>query len=169
MPFTQRQNKPTTGCRPEDFAQFHPEGTLGRRLLLRAADVMHCGERLPVVRASDAFDHALVVMTNKSLGLAVIVDEAGKLIGVFTDGDLRRLSSRVRDWHVLDARAAHAQSRRPTGATAVVASTIRAELPAIECLRLMREQQITSLVVIDDDDKPIGLVRLQDVVNAGLA
>lgn len=157
------------GFRPEDFAQFHPEGTLGRRLLLRATDVMHAGERLPIVKATDAFDHALVVMTNKSLGLAIIVDEVGRLIGVFTDGDLRRLSSRVRDWHVLDARSAHAQSRRPAGATAVITSTIRPDLPAVECLRLMREQQITSLLVIDEQQRPIGLVRLQDLVNAGLA
>lgn len=157
------------GFRPEDFAQFHPEGTLGRRLLLRAADVMHAGERLPVVRASDPFDQALVVMTNKSLGLAIIVDEGGHLIGVFTDGDLRRLIARVSDWHVLDARSAHEKSRRPAGATAVPTSTITADLPAVECLRLMREQQITSLIVVDGESRPVGLVRLQDLVNAGLA
>lgn len=157
------------GFRPEDFAQFHPEGTLGRRLLLRAADLMHGGERLPIVRASDPFDLALVVMTNKSLGLAILVDEAGRLLGVFTDGDLRRLIARVSDWHILDARSAHAQSRRSADAPAVPISTVTADKPAIECLRLMREQQITSLVVIDEQSRPIGLVRMQELVNAGLA
>lgn len=157
------------GFRPEDFAQFHPEGTLGRRLLLRAADVMHRGDRLPIVRAAEPFDHALVVMTNKSLGLAILVDETGRLLGVFTDGDLRRLIARVSDWHVLDARSAHAQSRRSADAPAVPISTVTAEKPAIECLRLMRDQQITSLVVIDEHAHPIGLVRMQDLVNAGLA
>jgi arabinose-5-phosphate isomerase len=107
-------------------------------------------------------------MTRKQLGLAILVTADGTLVGTFTDGDLRRVFERVKDPRQLDARAAHARSRRSPSAPPVPISTVKAAHPAVECLRVMRDSQITSLIVVDDDDKPIGLLRLIDLVQAGL-
>ena len=87
-----------------DFAQSHPEGSLGKRLLLRAADLMHSGDHLPVVPADAGFHELMIEMNSKQLGLALIVDDAGRLVGTFTDGDLRRVYLRVDDTKRLTAR-----------------------------------------------------------------
>lgn len=156
------------GFGAEDFAQYHPEGSLGRRLLLRAEDLMHAGEDLPVVRADDSFHDVIVEMTRKRLGLTLIVERDDRLLGTFTDGDLRRILERVDDPRVLDARAAYASSRRAPTSPSVPVSSVRPAHPAIECLRIMQTSQITSLVVQDDAERPLGLLRLVDLVNAGL-
>ncbi len=157
------------GFEAKDFAQYHPEGTLGRRLLLRAEDLMHTGDELPLVRADDSFEHLLVEITRKQLGLTLICEADGKLLGTFTDGDLRRIFSRVPNPRELNVHKAHAQSRRSSTAPPVPISTVSGLLPAVECLRIMRKSQITSLVVVDDADKPVGLLRLMDLLAAGLA
>ena len=157
------------GFEAKDFAQYHPEGALGRRLLLRAEDLMHTRDELPLVRADDTFEHLLVEMTRKQLGLTLIREADGKLLGTFTDGDLRRIFSRVANPRELDARGAHAQSRRSSSAPPVPVSTVRGSELAVECLQIMRRSQITSLVVVDESDKPVGLLRLMDLLEAGLA
>jgi arabinose-5-phosphate isomerase len=157
------------GFEATDFAQFHPEGTLGRRLLLRAEDLMHTGDELPVVRADDSFEQLLVEVTRKQLGLTLICEADGTLLGTFTDGDLRRVFSRVPDPRELDAREAYARSRRSASAPSVPISTVYGSRPAVECLRIMRGSQITSLAVVDDGGKPVGLLRLMDLLDAGLA
>ena len=157
------------GFKAEDFAQYHPEGSLGRRLLLRTQDLMHTGQELPMVRADDSFENLLVEITGKQLGLTLICENDGKLLGTITDGDLRRIFSRVSNPHELDARTAHAHSRRSTTAPPVPISTVTGSTPAVECLNIMRRSQITSLVVVDELDKPIGLLRLMDLLQAGLA
>lgn len=157
------------GFSPEDFARYHPEGTLGRRLLLRAEDLMIAGDRLPRVRASDTFDRVLFEMSGKAIGLTLILEPDGRLLGVFTDGDLRRLFERVPNPRELTAVQAHARSRRSPDAPPVPASVVSVHKPAVDCLQLMREGQITSLVVVGDDGLPIGLLRLMDVIAAGLA
>jgi len=157
------------GFQPEDFAQYHPEGALGRRLLLRASDLMHSGPALPLVRADDTFDGLILEMTRKQLGMAVIVERDGQLLGTITDGDLRRVLERVAEPRSIDARTAHAKSRRPAESPAVPISTIEADHLAVDCLRIMRAEEITSLVVTGPGDKPIGLLRLMDLVNAGLS
>lgn len=156
------------GFQAEDFAQYHPEGALGRRLLLRAADLMHGDDALPVVRASDTFDDLILEMTRKRLGLALIVEPGGQLLGTFTDGDLRRTLERVVDPRQIDARTAYEKSRRPATAPPVPVSTIRRGHLAVDCLRIMRAAQITGLVVTDDDNRPVGLLRLMDLLDAGL-
>lgn len=156
------------GFQAEDFAQYHPEGALGRRLLLRAEDLMHAGEDLPVVPADASFDELLVEMTRKQLGLALIVERDGRLLGTFTDGDLRRIFERVGDPRRIDARTAHGKSRRLPSAPPVPISTIKPAHPAVECLRIMRTSQITGLVVTDEEGKPVGLLRLMDLLDAGL-
>lgn len=157
------------GFARENFAQYHPEGPLGRRLLLRADDVMHKGDALPLVPGSEAFKGLLLEMNRKQLGLALIVDQAGRLVGVFTDGDLRRLLERVENPMRLDAATAHARSRRSPDQPAVPTSCVQPEKLAVDCLQIMRDAQITSLVVVDPAARPVGLVRLMDLVRAGLA
>jgi len=157
------------GFEARHFAQYHPEGVLGRRLLLRAEDLMHTGDELPLVAADASFENLVVEMTRKQLGLALICEADGRLLGTFTDGDLRRVFSRVPDPRALDARQAHARSRRPPSDPPVPISTVPASRPAIDCLQIMRDSQITSLVVTDQEGKPIGLLRLMDLLNAGLS
>jgi len=157
------------GFEAKDFAQYHPEGALGRRLLLRAEDLMHMGDELPLVGVDDTFEHLLVEMTRKQLGLTLICEAGGKLLGTFTDGDLRRIFSRVPNPRELDARGAQAKSRRSPSAPPVPISTVSGSQLAVECLQIMRQSQITSLVVVDESDRPVGLLRLMDLVEAGLA
>ncbi|MBI5865042.1 MAG: KpsF/GutQ family sugar-phosphate isomerase [Planctomycetes bacterium] len=156
------------GFSPEDFARYHPEGALGRRLLLRAEDLMVAGERVPCVAHSAPFENLLFEMSGKALGLALIVEPDGRLLGVFTDGDLRRLFQRVSNPRGLTAREAHAQSRRSPDAPPVPVSTVNPHKPAVDCLQLMRDAQITSLVVADEAGRPIGLLRVMDLIAAGL-
>lgn len=157
------------GFEAKDFAQYHPEGTLGRRLLLRAADLMHTGNELPVVDAGDSFEQLLVEMTRKQLGLSLICESDGRMLGTFTDGDLRRIFSRVPNPRDLNAREAYAKSRRSSSAPPVPISMVSGQELAIECLRIMRDSQITSLVVGDAAGKPCGLLRLLDLLKAGIA
>ncbi len=156
------------GFQEADFAQFHPEGTLGRRLLLRAADVMHANDALPLVQADEGFNTLMMEMTRKQLGLALILEHGGRLLGTFTDGDLRRVLERVDDPRSLDARSAYARSRRSSGAPPVPVSSVSPGHLAVDCLRIMRDAQITSLVVTGEDGQPVGLLRLMDLLNAGL-
>jgi arabinose-5-phosphate isomerase len=155
--------------KPENFAQYHPEGTLGRRLLLRAEDLMHRGDELPLVRADDSVDHLLVEMSGKRLGLALLVERDGRLLGTFTDGDLRRLLQRVPDFRKLDARGAYTASRRSPDAPPVLTSSVEPSRLAVDCLAQMRAGQITSLIVVDDAGRPLGVLRLMDLVNAGIS
>jgi arabinose-5-phosphate isomerase len=156
------------GFDEHQFAQFHPNGSLGRRLLTRASDLMHSGPELAVIKGSATFNELLLEMTGKRLGMSCIVDDDGVLIGVFTDGDLRRLLMRVELPGKLTAAQAWRASRRDPSDVPVKCSTVLPTILAVDCLRLMRESAITVLVVSEDGDKPVGLVRLQDLVRAGL-
>lgn len=156
------------GFGEKDFARYHPDGSLGRRLLLRASDLMHAGNELPLVRVTESFNDLLLEMTGKHLGMSCIVGEQGFLKGVFTDGDLRRLLTRCSTPGSLTAGEAWQQSRRDPAEPPVKCSTVKPETLAVECLRLMRESEITVLVLSDDGKKPDGVVRLQDIVRAGL-
>lgn len=156
------------GFESKDFAQYHPEGALGRRLLLRAGDLMHTGDELPLVQGAQSFKDLLHEMSQKGLGLAVVVHADGRLLGTFTDGDLRRIWQRVDDPLRLSASEAHARSRRSPDDPPVPVSTVPPQRPAIDCLRVMRDAQITSLVVVDEQQRPIGVLRLMDLLRAGL-
>jgi arabinose-5-phosphate isomerase len=151
-----------------DFARYHPDGSLGRRLLTRASDLMHGGDALPMVQGSATFNELLLEMTSKHLGMACVVGERQALIGVFTDGDLRRLVSRREAPWKLTAAGAWEQSRRDPSEPAVKCSTVSPDTLAVECMRIMRESAITALIVSEDGLIPIGVVRLQDAIRAGL-
>ena len=156
------------GFTSEQFAQYHPDGSLGKRLLLRASDLMHGGTEMPVVPATARFNDLLLEMTAKRLGMACIVEQGGALHGVFTDGDLRRLLARCDRPAGLTAGEAWRQSRRAPDEPQVRCSTVLPGLLAVECLRMMKDSQVTVLVVSEDGHKPTGVVRLQDLVRAGV-
>jgi arabinose-5-phosphate isomerase len=156
------------GFDEEQFAKRHPDGSLGRRLLTRASDLMHTGKQLPVVEGSASFNELLLEMTGKHLGLACVVDNRQALIGAFTDGDLRRLLTRCEAPGRMTAAEAWLQSRRDPSDPPVKCSTVSPAILAVECLKIMRESEITALIVSEDGRRPVGIVRLQDLVRAGL-
>ncbi|MEO5346462.1 MAG: KpsF/GutQ family sugar-phosphate isomerase [Magnetococcus sp. YQC-9] len=143
---------------PEQFAFFHPGGSLGRKLLVRVADRMHTGTRIPQVGARDAVRDVLFEMTAKRFGMTGVVDEAGHLIGVITDGDLRRLLERDRD--PLNRVAEEIMTRDP--------KVITADALAVEATRMMENLKITSLFVLNEDRMPQGVIHLHDLLEAGL-
>nr|WP_100169342.1 KpsF/GutQ family sugar-phosphate isomerase [Microbulbifer agarilyticus] len=146
------------GFTAEDFAFSHPGGALGRQLLLKVADVMHAGEELPQVSPDTPLSKALLEMTSKGFGMTTIVDSSGHLIGVFTDGDLRRVIDQKLE---LDAATMEqVMSRRP--------KTVSAHTLAAEALRIMEDNKITALVVEDPEHHPIGLLHMHDVLRAGV-
>ncbi len=140
------------GFREEDFASLHPGGKLGRRLL-RVEHAMHAGAAAPSVRVSTPMPEVFHEMSSKRLGMTCVVDEAGGLVGVFTDGDLRRLMTRTSD--VLSLTAGEAMTAHPI--------TITRQLLAVEALKIMEAHKITSVVVVDEARRIEGVVHLHDL------
>jgi len=146
------------GFREEDFAQFHPGGTLGRRLLLKVRDLMHGGEAVPRVTQQTSAREAILVMTTKKLGMTTVVDEAGRLLGVITDGDLRRFLERGAD--LAKAKARDLASKNP--------KTIGPDELAAGAVRIMEECSITSLVVLEESRQIVGVIHLHDLLKSGI-
>lgn len=146
------------GFTPEDFAMSHPGGSLGRRLLLKVDDIMHAGERLPVVASGTPLSEALLEMTRKGLGMTAIARDDGTLAGIFTDGDLRRMLDRDID------------IRKATIDEVMVAQPITIEPGhlAAEALQIMETRKINGLMVCDKDHKPLGAFNMQDLLRAGV-
>lgn len=140
------------GFREEHFASLHPGGKLGRRLM-RVEHVMHAGDAAPIVRLRTLMPDVIHEMSSKRLGMACVVDEAGRLEGIVTDGDLRRLMARSAN--VLGLTAGEAMTPRPL--------TIARELLAVEALRIMETHKITSVVVVDAAGAVEGVVHLHDL------
>ncbi|HAB87364.1 MAG TPA: D-arabinose 5-phosphate isomerase, partial [Pseudomonas sp.] len=146
------------GFTAEDFAFSHPGGALGRRLLLKVEHVMHTGERLPSVLRGTSLRDALLEMTQKGLGMTVIVETDGRLAGIFTDGDLRRALDKgvdVRQTRIDEVMTVHGK-------------TANAEMLAAEALKIMEDHKISSLVVIDEQELPIGALNMHDLLRAGV-
>ena len=146
------------GFTAEDFARSHPSGALGKRLLLRVADVMRTGDRVPAVLANVTLRDALLEMTDKGLGMTAIVDSAHDILGIFTDGDLRRS---------LDS-GADIRSTLIRDVMHTSCKTASADLLAAEALHMLEENKITSLLVTDDDNKLIGALNIHDLFREGL-
>jgi len=146
------------GFTAEDFARSHPGGALGRRLLVHVRDVMHQGEDLPVVRLDTPFKEALLEMTRKKLGMTAVVDSAGSLVGVFTDGDLRRCLDR--DFDMLGSRIEAVMARSP--------KTISEDALAAEAARYMEERQINGLLAVDGAGRLTGAFNMHDLLRAGV-
>ncbi|MBU3056433.1 MAG: KpsF/GutQ family sugar-phosphate isomerase [Pseudomonas indica] len=146
------------GFTAEDFAFSHPGGALGRRLLLKVEDVMHSGDRLPRIQRGTSLREALLEMTEKGLGMTVVLEQDGRLAGVFTDGDLRRTLDRG-----IDVRQACIDE-----VMTVHGKTILPEMLAAEALKIMEDFKINALVVTDKDDRPIGALNMHDLLRAGV-
>lgn len=146
------------GFTAEDFARSHPSGMLGKRLLLRVADVMCSGDRIPAVRADASLSDGLMEMTEKGLGMTAIVDKNNRIQGVFTDGDLRRTLDTGIDIHkTVISDVMHANCKTTT-----------ADVLAAEALHILEENKITSLLVADDDNRLIGALNIHDLFREGL-
>ena len=146
------------GFTEKDFALSHPGGALGRRLLVHCQDVMHTGSEIPVVNVKVSLKEALFEMTQKTLGFICIVDDEHKLVGVYTDGDLRRslekgatINSPIKDFMSSNVRGIAKQ-----------------DTLAADALALMHNLKINSLVVVDDNNHPIGAFNLHDLMRAGI-
>jgi len=144
------------GLRPEDYAALHPRGTLGWRALVRVADLMLTGEAVPLVGQTTPLRDVIVEMTKKRKGVTTVVDAAGRLVGVITDGDLRRLHLSGPPIDALSA--GEVATREP--------KTIRGDDLAAKALEVMETWQITSLVIIDGESRPIGLIHMHDILRA---
>lgn len=145
------------GFTSEDFARSHPAGSLGRRLLLHISDVMHTGEGIPAVPPNASLTQALMEMTRKHLGMTAVVDADHRLLGVFTDGDLRR----ALDDDDLDLRGATVAELMTRGP-----KTIGADKLAIEAAQLMEKHQIHALLVVNDQQQVVGALNIHDLLRA---
>jgi len=143
---------------PEDFALSHPGGALGRRLLFKLEDIMHKGDQLPLVDEQQTISNALVEISRKSLGMAGIIDAEGKLVGVFTDGDLRRILDARIDVH--NTAISQVMTRNCV--------TAHQQMLAAEVLNIMENKTINGLFVVDGEHKPIGALNMQDLLKAGV-
>jgi arabinose-5-phosphate isomerase len=146
------------GFGTDDFARSHPGGRLGRRLLVRASDIMHTGSRLPAVRSDVTLSHALIEMTEKSLGMTAIIDAQDKLVGIFTDGDLRRALD-------LEGNPNQAPIRAVMTTDCI---TVHPEILAAECLNIMEQHKISGLLIVDTDNRLIGALNMHDLLRAGV-
>lgn len=146
------------GFTAEDFAFSHPGGALGRRLLLKVEHVMHTGTELPQVARGTLLRDSLMEMTRKGLGMTAIVEADGRLAGIFTDGDLRRTLDRP-----VDIRQAVIDE-----VMTVHGKTVHPEMLAAEALKIMEDHKIGALIVVDENDRPVGAFNLQDLLRAGV-
>jgi len=144
------------GFGPKDFALSHPGGTLGRRLLLHVDDIMHRGGEIPQVTTDALLSNALLEMTQKGLGMTAIIDVENKLMGIYTDGDLRRSLDHGVDVHT--TRIGSVMTRN--------CKTAKANILAAEALSLMEAHKINALVIIDDQNTVIGVLNMHDLLRA---
>jgi len=142
----------TKGFKQEDFANLHPGGKLGKRLM-RADQLMHAGDQAPVVKAGDEMREVIYEISRKKLGMSCVLDESDRLIGIITDGDLRRNMADTPDLLVRPAEAV--MTRNPV--------TIPPDTLAVEVLNLLERRKITSVVVVDGDQRVLGVVHLHDL------
>jgi len=146
------------GFKSEDFAQFHPGGTLGRRLLIKVRDLMHVGDEVPQVQEGATASSAISEMSAKKLGMTTVIDRTGALVGVITDGDLRRFVQRGGE--VIRAMAATLSSRTPR--------TIGPDDLAARAVEVMERYSITTLVVTEGERRILGVIHLHDLLKNGI-
>ncbi|MET0377735.1 MAG: KpsF/GutQ family sugar-phosphate isomerase [Spongiibacteraceae bacterium] len=147
------------GFTAEDFAFSHPGGALGRKLLLKISDVMRSGDAIPQVKPETPLSEALLVISAKGLGMTTVLDNSGVLLGIFTDGDLRRAIDHGTD--IRNTRIDTIMTRN--------SKTVQADMLAAEAMRIMDQNRISTLVAVDDQQRPTGVVDLKDLLRAGLA
>ncbi|WP_376697104.1 KpsF/GutQ family sugar-phosphate isomerase [Wenzhouxiangella sp. EGI_FJ10305] len=146
------------GFTAEDFARSHPAGSLGRRLLLRISDLMHTGDELPTINKAESIAEAIMQMTRSRLGMCAVLDDGGSLVGIVTDGDLRR--------HVDDL--GDIRSNAAENIMTVDPRTIRADELAASAVELMQSHRIQGVLVTDEDGQLVGALNFQDLLQAGV-
>jgi len=148
------------GFKESDFAMLHPGGALGRKLLLRVEDLMHKGDEVPLVQEDTFMREGLLEMTSKRFGVAGICDKEGRLVGIITDGDLRRALEREDD--LLNRRASTIMTKNPR--------TVAKDDLAAKALHWMEEFSITSLFILAEDNSgsPVGIIHMHDLLRAGV-
>jgi arabinose-5-phosphate isomerase len=146
------------GFSADDFARSHPAGRLGRRLLLHVGDIMRRGERVPAVTAGTLLSDALVEITRKGLGMTAVVDDDRRVIGIYTDGDLRRTMDKAIDIHTTQMEEVMTRN----------CWTARSEQLAAELLKMMQDHKINSLPVVDGQGTLIGALNMHDLLHAGV-
>ncbi len=151
------------GFKKEDFASFHPGGSLGRNLLLKVKDLMHSGEDVPRVSAETPMKEVVLEMTSKKLGMTTVFSEEGELIGVITDGDLRRLIRTVKQEgrNIFEAPAHDIMGHNP--------KTVASEALAAEAVHIMESHSVTSLIALDAAGRIEGVIHLHDLLKEGVA
>lgn len=147
------------GFTANDFALSHPGGALGRRLILKIDSIMHTGDSIPKISLGSALSGALLEMSSKTLGMTTVVDQAGVLAGIFTDGDLRRAIDRGIDIHKCPIDDIMTRNCR----------TVKPGTMAAEALRIMEDNKITVLVAVNADGHPVGVIHTHDLLKAGVA
>lgn len=147
------------GLDEKDFAFFHPGGSIGKKFFIKVKDLMHTGERLPIVSLDTPMSKAVIELSSKRLGHAVVLDDAGKIAGVVTDGDVRR---GLEKWEgkLFELTVKEVMTRSPR--------TIAADELAAKALSIMESCSITALIVPDENGKPIGIVHLHDILKQGI-
>lgn len=143
---------------PEDFAYLHPGGMLGKRLLMKVGDLMHVNSEIPIVQPETPIRNSIIEVTSKRLGAALVIDSHGKLIGVFTDGDLRRLVQQ--DARFYERLTGDVMTRDP--------KSITADAILDKALAIMEDFSITVLPVVDEQDCPVGIIHLHDILKSKL-
>lgn len=147
------------GFTADDFARSHPAGALGKRLLLHVKHLMHTGDELPKVKPETPMNKVLYEISDKRLGLTTVVDENDTLLGIFTDGDLRRMIDQQQGFDV-NLLVEKVMTKNPL--------TISQEARAVEALEKMHERKINQFVVVDDANKVIGVISMHDLIQAGV-
>jgi arabinose-5-phosphate isomerase len=143
---------------PQDFAYLHPGGSLGRRLLVKVEELMHTNSEIPIVHPETAVRETILEITGKRLGTALVVDSDNKLIGIFTDGDLRRLAEKDMNFFI-----------RPTGEVmSRDPKTIHPQAILDEALAIMEKFSIMALAVVNDNHEPVGIIHLHDILKSKL-
>ena len=149
------------GFTADDFALSHPGGALGRRLLTRVSDIMHSGESIPHVPAGTSLTDALLVMTQKGLGMTAIVDHEQHVLGLFTDGDLRRVLKQATPCaHLLEQPIEALMNKDPI--------TVSKNILAAEALAIMEKHKISSVLILDDKRKLVGALNMHGLLQAGV-
>lgn len=146
------------GFTRDDFALSHPGGSLGKRLLLRLSDIMHVGEEIPSVLESAFISEALLEMTEKKLGMTAIVNANKQVVGIFTDGDLRRTLAKNIDIH----------QTRITDFMTVHCAVIGADSLAAEAMQIMEKKKINALIIVNEQQQAIGALNIHDLIRAGI-
>ncbi len=146
------------GFKEDDFALFHPAGSLGKRLLLKVSDIMHTGEKIPVVYENSSVKEVIFEMTSKGFGITAVLSVPGDFVGVISDGDLRRALER--DGNIMDEKASDIMTKSP--------KRIPPHTMAAEALKMMEDDKITSLFVDGEGGSPSGFIHLHDLLEKGV-